>query len=268
MTQPLRLSLGMFTILPVAPRGDFQPTPRQVRGMMLLAPLVGLLVGLALAAALFLIRQGISWLHNDTAPASATGLAALLTVGLLVLITGGLHLDGLADTVDAMACRKDRAGALAVMRRSDSGPLGVVALVIVLLIQVVALTVAIDSGHGTVAIVTAVLAGRLAAVWACRYPAARPDGQGSWVARSTNVIEAAALTGVALLVPLGLLFVDDDPAGKALPLVLGAIPVGLVVAGLLQRWWVRRFGGITGDTIGAGIEICTAVTLIVIALAP
>ena len=69
MTQPLRLSLGMFTILPVAPRGDFQPTPRQVRGMMLLAPLVGLLVGLALAAALFLIRQGISWLHNDTAPA-------------------------------------------------------------------------------------------------------------------------------------------------------------------------------------------------------
>ena len=88
------------------------------------------------------------------------------------------------------------------------------------------------------------------------------------MARSTNVIEAAALTGVALLVPLGLLFVDDDPAGKALPLVLGAIPVGLVVAGLLQRWWVRRFGGITGDTIGAGIEICTAVTLIVIALAP
>ena len=268
MTKTLRLSLGMFTIFPVAPRGEFRPTPRQIRGMILLGPVVGLLIGLALAAALFLIREGAKWLHGGTEHVPGNSLSALLTIGLLVLITGGLHLDGLADTVDAMACRKDRAGALAVMRRSDVGPLGVVAVVIVLLIQVLALAVAIDYGHGAIAIVTAVVAGRVAAVWACRLPAARPDGQGSWVARSTNVVQAIIVTVLSLLIPLGLMFVNHDPSRISLILGLAAIPAGLIVAGLLQRWWVRRFGGITGDTIGAGIEICTAVTLIVIALAP
>ena len=268
MNQTIRLSIGMFTILPLAPRGEFRPTPKQIRGMILCAPVVGLLMGLGLAIGLFLIREGITWLQGGEESLGINGLSALLTIGLLVLVTGGLHWDGLADTVDAMACRKDRPGALEVMRRSDVGPLGVITVVIVLLIQIMALTVAVERGHATIAIMTGVIAGRLSAVWACRMHAARPDGQGSWVARSTNKLQASIVTGASLLVPLLLIFLDNSASLTFAVLGIMAIPAALVLAGLLQRWWVQRFGGITGDTLGAGIEICTATALVIVALAP
>lgn len=268
MMESLRLSVGLFTVLPVAPRGDYAPNGRQLRAAILLAPFVGLLLGLAAAGVLFGLRQLFPATGSASSQPLTSLLAASLTIGFLVLLTGGMHWDGLADTVDGMAGGSDSDGTLAVMRRSDIGPMGVLAVLFAVLAQVAALAVSVDHGHGTIAIVAAVVAGRLAAVWACRLPAARPEGLGAWVAGNVGTGQALAVTAASMLVPLLLLVRDDDPRRAALPFVLGAIPMALLAAGALQLWWRRRIGGITGDTIGASVEIATTVALLTVALAP
>lgn len=268
MTQTFRLSLGMFTVLPVAPRGDFQPTPRQVRGMVLFAPVIGLLIGLGAALTLFLLQELFSLVGGTTDGGPKSWLAALLTMGLVVLITGGIHLDGLADTVDALASRSDRTAALEVMRRSDLGPMGAIALLFILAIQIASLTVTDDAGHAALALICALVTGRVTAVWACRLPAARPDGQGSWVAQSVTSHQAAGVIAMTLFLPVVVLFLTGQLDWPAAGIALLAVVSALVLTGLLQRWWSRRFGGITGDTLGAGVEISTAVVLIVMVLVP
>jgi adenosylcobinamide-GDP ribazoletransferase len=116
--------------------------------------------------------------------------------------------------------------------------------------------------------VTAPVVGRLAAVWGCRMSAARPDGLGAWVAGTVSTAQALVVSAAAMAVPLLLLLRDDDPRRMALPAVAAALPVALMVAGLLQRRWAARLGGITGDTLGAAVEIATTVTFVIIALAP
>lgn len=268
MIGSLQLSVGLFTVLPVAPRGDYAPTDRQLRAAILLAPLVGLLLGLAAAAVLFGLRQLFHAAGSTSSQPLTTVLAAALTIGFLALATGGIHWDGLADTVDGMAGGSDSDGILAVMRRSDIGPMGVLAVLFAVLVQVAALAVSLDHGHGTIAVVAGAVAGRLAAVWACRLPAARPEGLGAWVADRVSSVQAGVVTAVSMLVPLLLLVRDDDPRRAALPFVLAAIPVALLAAGALQLRWRRRIGGITGDTIGASVEVATTVALLTVALAP
>ncbi|MEV4662030.1 adenosylcobinamide-GDP ribazoletransferase, partial [Micromonospora echinofusca] len=120
-----RLALTTFTTLPVrAGRID-----RAVAGTaMALAPAVGALLGVVLA--------GILLLPGALAPPL---VAAAVTVGAGALLTRGLHLDGLADTVDALGSYRRGAAALEIMKKPDVGPFGVVALVVVLLVQTAAL---------------------------------------------------------------------------------------------------------------------------------
>ena len=158
-----RLSVGTLTVLPVRPPTTLD---RWVVGRsMLLAPVVGLALGLVMGAVLFGARS----LYTDPRLASA------LTIAVLALLTRGIHLDGLADTADGLgASPRGRAVALDVMRHGDIGPFGVVTLVLVLILQVLALSEAALHGLGTAAVVTAVVVGRLAAAWACT--PARPPG--------------------------------------------------------------------------------------------
>ena len=128
-TPAWRTALSLFTVLPVgggAELGEDQAV-RAVRWL----PAVGLLLGLAGAAVILSVGAG--------SPGPRRLLGAALAVALLALLTGGLHLDGLADTADGLGSRRGRADALAIMRRPDVGPMGVAALVLVLLIQVLSL---------------------------------------------------------------------------------------------------------------------------------
>jgi len=195
-------------------------------------------------------------------------LVAVTAVGFLAVATRGLHLDGLADTADGLAIRNDRPRALEVMRQSDIGPFGVTALVLMLLFQISTLAIAVMRGHGSVTIVTAVVAGRVAAVWCCHYQAARPEGLGAWVAHTVSVRAAVLVTVVSLVVPALFLLRDDDPRVRVIPFAIVAIPIAIAGVLLLQVWWRRRFGGMTGDTIGASLEIATAIALFVLAIAP
>lgn len=243
----LRLAIGTFTIFPAGRVATV--TRASARMAMLLAPLVGLLLG-ALAA---LIVWAVQWL--DIPYGDLVG--ATLAIAVLVYLTRALHLDGLADTTDALGSGRSGDEALAIARRGDVGPFGVIAIVCVLLVDVVALASSATAGVTTAII--AVATGRLAAVWACRtsVPAARPDGLGAMVAGTVPAWGAAAWTLLLCALAYALTRHVAAPC---------AVLVGLVAAALLVHRCVRRLGGITGDVLGAAVEVATAATLVVFAL--
>ncbi|MER6256893.1 adenosylcobinamide-GDP ribazoletransferase [Streptomyces sp. NPDC001584] len=250
----VRFAFGTLTVLPARiTRWDRSAA----RTGMACAPLAGLVVGVlaAVPGALLLLLGG------------GPLLAAVLTVAVPAALTRGLHLDGLADTADGLGSAKPADEALRIMKQSDIGPFGVVALVIVLLLQVAALSdIYADSWiRGALAAVVAAVAARLAMTLACRegVPAARPGGLGAAVAgvvpRRAAVLIAVLVTALAATaaLPLGL-----PAAGRSAAAVLAA----LLAAELLLRRCVRRFDGVTGDVFGALAEVAATTALIVLAL--
>jgi adenosylcobinamide-GDP ribazoletransferase len=265
-TDPLRLVLGTLTVLPTPP-----PTrvDRRVGSWaMTLAPLAGLL--LAAAGVALLSALGRAGVAGAGPPTSAT-LAAVLTVGLLALLTRAMHLDGLADTVDGLGSRRPAPEALEIMRRGDVGPFGVVTLLMVVLLQVLALGRLMEGGLGAASLVLALAVSRLALPLLCLQGvrAARADGLGSPVVGSVapwQAVVSLLLTAVVLL-PL-LLLAGLGPDGVPLPLPTAAVAgaLGLGVAALLAWRAVRRLGGLTGDVLGAAVEATFTTVLVVLAL--
>jgi adenosylcobinamide-GDP ribazoletransferase len=252
-TSSWRAALSLFTVIPVRAPAELD-ADATVRAMFWL-PAVGLLVGLAAAAGLAIAAAG-----RPSGPRQL--VSAAVAVALLAALTGGLHLDGLADTGDGLGSRRPAADALAIMRRPDIGPLGVVTLVLVLLIQVTALAAVPRGWPAVAALVLAAVTGRVAAVLATGAPAARPGGLGALVAGRTGRAGrvATGLVLVAAVVPAGLA-VGGVPAMLR---GLAASLAGLLAGGLLTRTARRRLGGMTGDVFGAIIELSTAVVLLVL----
>jgi adenosylcobinamide-GDP ribazoletransferase len=252
--------ISLLTVLPVG-RRPIALADRQTGTAMSLAPLVGVLVWLPAAGVLILVRL---LLHNP--PNLIPPLFALATVAV---VTGGLHLDGLADFADALGSRRRGAEALAVMRDSAIGAMGAAALIFVVLIQAGSLTLAIARHHGTVALLTSALAGRLAVVLACRrdIPAARSDGLGAGVVGSVSTLQASVTTIAVFAVTLvaGKLDYDGGRFHESIHAMF-AVLCGVVAAALLRRLAVWRLGGMTGDVFGALVEIAVLVDLFVMAI--
>lgn len=237
----LLVALSMLTVLPV--RVDELDRPCAAAAIRW-APVVGALLGAATAGVL----GGLTVLG---VPAL---LAGLLTVGFLALATRGLHVDGLADTADGLGCYGPPERALAVMRDGAAGPFAVVTLIVVLGGQATALAAL---AANPAAVIVGVAAGRVTFAWACRrgVPAARPEGLGALVAGTQPWWMApvwwAALAGGAALV---------HPWRGPLAVLLGAL-----TAVLLTAHARRRFGGVTGDVLGAACELSVLVTLTTLA---
>jgi adenosylcobinamide-GDP ribazoletransferase len=249
-TGGLRLAMTLLTAIPLngTPAGGSAPTRRAAGAAMAWAPAVGLLLG-GLAAAVLEVagRYG----HTGSL------LASVLAVATLAAGSRALHLDGLADLADGLGSRQPADRALTIMKQSDIGPFGVVTLVLTLLVQVAALAQAVSLGRGAAAVIAAAVAGRLALTWACRrgVPAARGTGLGAMVAGTVPLAAPAALTAAALAAayPFGLMVVAGVAAGLAASLAVTVLAV-------------RRLGGITGDVLGALVEVTTAVCLLVCAI--
>jgi adenosylcobinamide-GDP ribazoletransferase len=238
----LRLAFGTLTVLPVRP-----PTvDRRTAGhAMLLAPVVGVALALVVLVEIVLLEALVPQL-----------LTAVLLVGTLALLTRGMHLDGLADTADGLGSGRPADGALEVMRKGDVGPFGVVTLVLVLLAQVVSVGYLLTTWDGPVNIAAALVVSRLALPLACvaGVPAARPEGLGATVAGSVPR-PAAALVGLAAVVAAAVVAVVSSMAVWAT--FLGLLG-GLAVAARA----VRRFGGVTGDVLGAVVEATFTVAVV------
>jgi adenosylcobinamide-GDP ribazoletransferase len=222
---------------------------------MLWAPVIGAGLGGLLGLAVVLLDAA------DTSPL----LSAALALGGLALVTRGLHLDGLADTADGLGVGRDPQRALTVMKASDIGPFGVITLVLTLLVQASALgTIAArwDDHRVVLAAAVACAAGRATLPWACRrgVPSARAEGLGAMVANTVPRLLAAgvAVAGVVAVTVVG--WVLDFGFGRSL---LAAL-LAAAAAEMLLRRCRSRFGGITGDVLGALVETATTVTLVVL----
>jgi adenosylcobinamide-GDP ribazoletransferase len=243
----LRLAVTLLTAIPLPGGAGRAPSRRAAAAAMAWAPVVGLLLGAVAAGVLELAAR-----LGHTGPL----LAAVLAVTALALLTRGLHLDGLADLADGLGSRKPAEAALAIMKRSDIGPFGVVTLVLTLGIQVAALAQAEALGRGVPAVLAAAVAGRLALTWACRrgVPAARGSGLGVLVAGTVPLAIPVVLTAAAL-----------GGAWAFGIIILVAVGAGLIASVALAALAVRRLGGITGDVLGALVEVTAAVCLLVTA---
>jgi adenosylcobinamide-GDP ribazoletransferase len=264
-----RLSVGTLTVLPVAPPGVVDR--RVAGGAMLLAPLVGALLAVPSGLLLWLLGAAPAGPWGVPAGGPQPLLATSLTIGLLALLTRGLHLDGLADTADGLGSRRPAAEALEVMRRGDVGPFGVVSLVLALLVQVAALASLVGTGLGPAALLLALVVSRLALPLACSsgIPGARSDGLGRTVAGSVGrgrLVAATLLAVVAVVLP-GVLLLGTHVLTGAVVLRAGlTAAAALGAAMLLVRRCVRRLGGMTGDVLGAAVEVSFTVTLVVLTL--
>jgi adenosylcobinamide-GDP ribazoletransferase len=205
-----------------------------------LFPLVGLLLGLMLV--------GLDRALSEVMPLPAT--AALLVVALVVA-TGGLHLDGLADTCDGLFGGSSPPERLAIMRDSRVGSFGVLALFCILLLRWAAfLSLASPVRRGALLLAPAL--GRWAMVGAvAALPYVRPEGLGKEMHRAAWPLPTLTAAAIALAVGL-LLF----PAwGVAL------FAIASVVGGLIAVYARGRLGGLTGDVYGA-ISECAEVAVL------
>lgn len=258
-----RLAVGTLSVLPTRPpsRVDAGVAGRA----MLLGPLVGLVLG-----ALVGVPAGLL-VGLDRSPL----LVSALAVAALAWLTRALHLDGLADVADGLGSGRDGEAARAIMKKSDIGPFGVATLVLALLAQVAAAAVLLaqDALAGAVLVGVVVLGSRCVLPWLCtaRFPAATPSGLGALVAGTVRGGAAAGALAVAALVGAGALGADavrGDLAGGSGVLLAGLVGVlaGQLAAYGLARRCLCRFGGTTGDVLGACVETALTVGLVAAAL--
>jgi adenosylcobinamide-GDP ribazoletransferase len=238
----LRLAVQFLTRAPVA--GPAEPTDADLGRSVAFYPLVGLGLGLVLAAVAALAGQGPSL------------LAAALVVAVWAGATGFLHLDGLADSADAwLGGHGDAERTLAILKDAYAGPAGVAAVVLVLLLKVAALAPLMAGGAGAALVLAVLLARAAAAGLLLTTPYVRPGGLGDAAAANLPRPAVGLAVGLSLLLAL----VVGGATGFA-ALVFGGIAL------VFLRWlMVRRLGGLTGDTVGAAIEIGEAVVLVVLA---
>ncbi|MGE8499567.1 MAG: adenosylcobinamide-GDP ribazoletransferase [Pseudomonas sp.] len=239
---PLLIAVQFLTRLPVSLPG--MPTPEQVGRSLLWYPLVGVLIGALLL--------GAQWLLAD-APLL---LQAALLLALWVGLSGGLHLDGLADSADAwVGGFGDKERTLAIMKDPRSGPIAVVVLVLLLLLKFAALVAVLEAGNGAWLLLVPWLARAALPLLFLTTPYVRAGGLGQALAEHLprrQLPWVLAAHGAAML-----LF------GTA---ALLALAVAAVLFFWLRRMMQQRLGGTTGDTAGALLELLECAVLVALAL--
>ncbi|MBI2235943.1 MAG: adenosylcobinamide-GDP ribazoletransferase [Magnetospirillum sp.] len=236
----LHLAACFLTRLPLPDAGPV--APGGLAAAMRCFPVVGAVVGLAAAAV-----HALASLWLPTLP------AALLAVTALVLLTGALHEDGLADFADGLGARGDRARRLEVMRDSRTGSFGVLALVFSVALRGAALAALPSGWIATGALVAAAALSRALMPAAMQAMApARADGLGASCGVPHAGVAATAVV-VALLLSLPGLGLGGTLAA--------ALAGGLAALGV--TWLARRaIGGYTGDVLGAIQQVSEAAVLL------
>lgn len=241
MLQPLLIALQFLTRLPIRLRG--MPEPQALGRSLLWYPLVGALLGALLTAAAQLPIPPL--------------LHAALLLALWVGFTGALHLDGLADCADAwVGGHGDRERTLAIMKDPNAGPMGITALVLLLLLKFAALSVLLEQSRSEWLWLIPLLARAAMPALFLSTPYVRSAGLGS--ALATHLPRRAALLVVIASASLAAF---AQLAGLLLLLVCA------VVFLLIRRLLIRRLGGFTGDGAGAMLEVIEAAALIALSLA-
>jgi len=221
-------AIGFLSILPARRTGVFDPRP-----MIPWFPVVGLMLGALLAV------FDVLTLRLWPAPVSA-----MLDVALLAVLTGALHLDGLGDTADGIFSHRPRETALAIMKDSRVGAMGMIAVILTIGLKWAGLS-ALGAQRAMVIIVVPALA-RAAMMFAIRFlPYGRPEG-GTGRDFFGVPLRWRDFWAVLLTIVLSLFL-----GAVGLRLVAGF----LIVTGGLLLFYKRQMGCVTGDMLGAMTEV-------------
>ena len=237
-----RLAFQFLTRFPV---GKGAPEGADLGRSCAWFPLAGATMGLVVA--------GAAWAAFGRMPAP---LAGVLASAALAWMSGGLHLDGLADLFDGLSGgHGDRERILAIMRDGRIGAHGAAALVLVLLAKAAALAELVARGDPWILVAAPAVARFAAVPLVVYFPSARPEGLGKAFRGTAGPREVAVAALVAALA-----------IAPSAPASLASAAVALAAAGALAVTVRRRLGGLTGDVYGAAIELAEVTFLSVAAL--
>lgn len=234
------IALQFLTRIPVG--HSFAADDSRLGGSVLFYPLVGLLIGVVLMAGSMLLAN------------SPTMVAAAVLLVAWVLVTGGLHLDGLADCADAwVGGFGDRTRSLRIMKDPASGPIAVCVLVLVLLLKWTLLVHLLEQNRFVPLLIAPLLGRGAILLLMLSTPYVSPQGLAEKPLQHLPRTAARWVAGLSV-------------AAAAVALGWPAV----LLAGLLLSWIrhaaVSRLGGVTGDVYGAAVELTETAALLAVAL--
>lgn len=233
------VALQFLTRLPV--RLHKKAGPQELAKSLAYFPLVGLFLG----ACLVILEYILTYFFP-------TSIVRLILIGFLILITGGLHLDGFADTVDAVSSGKKGGDELKIMRESTIGPVGTCCVFILLLAKYIALG-EFFGGRLYAMLLLFPMVGRMGIVTACfMFPYARKEGTGlAFINKGTQ--REFLISGLISFMSGFILF------GLRALFILCCVFIIVIITG---KYFTKKLGGITGDILGFINEVSELVAFL------
>jgi adenosylcobinamide-GDP ribazoletransferase len=259
----LLLALQFLTILPVRVNGTV--SEKEIASSAAFFPVVGAFQGLILVLSVVIFARIFP-------PEIVSGIIILI----LIITNGGFHLDGLSDTFDAIAVKSssneasDKEKRLAVMKGSTAGPIGVTAIVLTIMLKYL-LIEQIFQRHSSQAVYFALILMPAFSKWVmvpCMHHgiSARQDGLGRIFFDNVNVgilRTASLLLGFFYVLAAGIYFFGE-PYGSSIVMFFVIFSVLYVFGLAFVKFCRRKFGGLTGDNLGAAVEISEIIFLMVV----
>jgi adenosylcobinamide-GDP ribazoletransferase len=242
LIRPFLIALQFLTTVPVVFKHI--PDDRETGYSLVFYPLIGLFLGLTLTGFAMMV-SGLS-----------LPLQAALLLTVWVVLTGALHLDGLADSADAwMAGLGDKEKTLTIMKDPRCGSIAVVVLVLLLLLKFSALYAVLEGSSLAILAVAPMLARTFLVILLLTTPYVRPSGLGSVLVSYCPKVLCWLVVSLGLTTT-GMIFNHNFIA------IVTVLSVSLICFLLLRYLMLKRIGGTTGDTAGAMVELLEWVILI------
>ncbi|NYF23457.1 adenosylcobinamide-GDP ribazoletransferase [Sporosarcina sp. JAI121] len=240
------LAIQFFTAIPI--RKELPLGRKEVTAMYVALPFVGAAIGLAMYGVSELLLNVLNF---------GTLIAAVFIVLTGIILTGGLHLDGWADTGDAFFSYKDREKRLEILEDPRLGAFGTMALVLLIIVKIALFNEILMNGTGSIVIFIAIpfLARAAMNVYFTKVGLAKDKGIAHFfkekIAAGT-VIGCSVIGSAVILFAVGLLL-------KNVLLAVGIVAVIVLALVIFRNWSLKHFGGVSGDLCGAFIEGMEAV---------
>jgi len=239
----LLLALQFLTIIPVEIKNF---TEKKLITSMIFFPVVGFFIALLLAAVNNLF---LSIGFNDF-------ITNIILVVVLIVVTGGMHLDGLSDTFDAISSGKSKEDMLTIMRDSRCGVMGVLSIICVLLLKISFLS-SINSIEKIGALILMCVLGRWSLVFLLfMFPYARKAGKGKIFSEGINLKILITTTTFSLSCAFIFLGING----------LSIMVLAVLIAFLFGKFMIKKIEGITGDSLGACCELIEVAVLFGVAI--
>ncbi len=234
--------LAFFTRIPVRAPETIDDTIYK-KGIKYLF-VIGIIIGIPVGAVMLL---------QDVIGAYVAAFIALM---IYLFLSGGLHIDGMADTVDGFAAHRDREGTLSVMKDSHSGTFGVLAICV----YVVGMTVCM--AQAGIAAGLFPLAGRTAALLCARMNSSATNGLGRWFVDGVKIVHVAWAVAAFTAIAAALCLRHGIQGAPMLAGYVSALLAALLVTALIVNRFAKKLGGVTGDVIGFSVELSQLVFLL------